>query len=102
MPLLPLALILSLSQADDPWASLRPRVESAPGKVAKFIQRRAGCNHFLGEEPYDPERAAELRKVLRELRCNRIGRDERQLARRYRGRPEIVQLLKDTEPLIGW
>ncbi len=102
MTLLPLALILSLSPVDDPWKSLKPRVESAPREVAKFIERRAGCNHFLGEEPYDPERAAELSKALRELRCERVDRDERRLTRAYRSRPDIVRLLKDTETLIGW
>ena len=102
MTLLPLALILSLSPVDDPWKSLKPRVESAPPKVARFIERRSGCNHFLGEEPYDPERAAELGKALRELRCERIDRDERRLTRAYRGRTDILQLLKDTEDLIGW
>jgi hypothetical protein len=102
MTLLPLALILSLSPADDPWKSLRPRVESAPRRVAKFIERRAGCNHFLGEEPYDAERSAELGKALRDLRCERVDRDGRRLTRAYSGRPEILQLLKDSEALIGW
>lgn len=97
-----LVLILLLTPEDAAWEALRTRVEGAPRKVAAFIERRAGCNHFLGEEPYDAERAAELKKAIRELRCTRIERDVRRLERTYRGRPEILRLLKDTEDLPGW
>jgi hypothetical protein len=97
-----LALIQLLSQAEDDQEIFRTRVESAPQKVAMFIERRANCNHFTGEEPYDPERAAYLRKTIGELKCARIPRDERRLARTYRNRPEVLQLLKDTEDLTGW
>lgn len=102
MTLAPLALILLLSPMEDDQEIFRTRVESAPQKVANFIERRANCNHFAGEEPYDPERAAFLKKTIRELKCGRISRDERRLARAYRDRPEIVQLLKDSEDLLGW
>jgi hypothetical protein len=102
MTLAPLALILLLSPVEDDQEIFRTRVESAPQKVATFIERRANCNHFTGEEPYDAERAADLEKAIRELRCGRLSRDERRLARAYRDRPEILQLLKDTEDLLGW
>jgi hypothetical protein len=94
-------LVLLLSPEDGAWQALRTRVESSPRKVAAFIERRAGCNHFLGEEPYDPERAAELERAIRELRCSRVERDGRRLERTYRDRPEILRLLKDTEDLPG-
>ncbi len=97
-----IAFILLSSPQDPVGEALRARVENAPRKVAKFIERRAGCNHFLGEEPYDRERAAELARAIRELRCGRIERDERRLARGYRGRPDILRLLKETEDLPGW
>ncbi|HEX8379353.1 MAG TPA: hypothetical protein VF619_02240 [Allosphingosinicella sp.] len=102
MTLVSLALILLLSPEDPAGQALRARVESAPRKVAAFIERRAGCNHFLGEEPYDRERAAELNRTIRELRCNRVERDQRRLERTYRGRTDILQLLKQTEDLPGW
>jgi hypothetical protein len=97
-----LALILLLASEDPAHEALRSRVESAPREVAKFIERRAGCNHFLGEEPYDAERAAELNRTIRELRCKRIERDERRLERTYRDRPALLLLLKETEDLPGW
>ena len=102
MSLASLALILLLSPEDPADEALRTRVEAAPRKVAKFIERRAGCNHFLGEEPYDAERAAELNRTIRELRCDRVESDERRLERSYRGRPDILRLLKETEDLPGW
>ncbi|HEX8481311.1 MAG TPA: hypothetical protein VF650_05375 [Allosphingosinicella sp.] len=102
MSLAALALILLLSPEDSAEQALRVRVESAPRKVAAFIERRAGCNHFLGEEPYDADRAAELKRTIRELRCNRIERDQRRLEHTYRGRTDILQLLKETEDLPGW
>lgn len=96
---LTLALLLSSDVASD---ALRTRVESAPRKVAAFVERRANCNHFTGEEGYDSERSAYLRKTIRELKCARIERDERRLRQAYRDRPEILQLLKETEDLLGW
>jgi hypothetical protein len=85
-----------------PSDEVRTRVESAPRKIAAFVTRRANCNHFLGEEPYDDERAAELEKTIRELRCKRIDRDERNLRRAYRGNSEVLQLLADTADALGW
>ena len=102
MMLLGLALALASVPQDDPWLRLRPQVARAPQAVARFIERRAGCNHFLGEEPYDAARAEELSKVIKELRCARVERDERTLRQKYRGNRKILRLLTDTEALIGW
>ena len=85
-----------------PTDGARTRVEGAPRKIAAFIERRAYCNHFLGEEPYDEARAAELEKAIRELRCKQIDRDERNLSRAYRNRPEIMRLLAETADAPGW
>jgi hypothetical protein len=97
-----LALLMLLSPVEADREALRARVQDAPRKVATFIERRANCNHFAGEEAYDAERGAYLKKTLRELRCRRISRDERRLAAAYRDRPVILRLLKDTEDLLGW
>jgi hypothetical protein len=79
-----------------PAVDLRSLTKTAPKEIAAFIERRAYCNHFLGEEPYDAERAAELDKTLRELRCNSIERDERKVRRSYRKRPALIRLLDET------
>jgi hypothetical protein len=100
--LIGLAIALAGAAEEDPWDRLRPRVASAPRAVAHFIERRAGCNHFLGEEPYDRARAAELEKTIKELGCVRIARDERLLRQRYRLSAATLLLLDETEDLIGW
>jgi hypothetical protein len=81
---------------------LKARVAAGPRKVAAFIERRAGCNHFAGEEPYDSERRAFLEKTIRELRCARIDRDERALRRQYRKQPAVLRLLDETAEQSGW
>jgi hypothetical protein len=79
----------------------RARIERAPQPVAAFIARRANCNHFLGEEPYDRQRRAELDRVIRELRCERIEIDERRMRSTYRHDVAILQLLDDTADAPG-
>jgi len=85
-----------------PAADLRARVESAPKDVERFIVRRVGCNHFLGEEPYDQERAAELDRAIRDLRCAKLESNERTLRRVYRNQPAVLNLLDETADLLGW
>ncbi|MET0251417.1 MAG: hypothetical protein ABW203_04485 [Novosphingobium sp.] len=96
------ATALLLASEGSSGGALRARVGHAPRAVAAFIERRASCNHFTGEEPYDKERAAYLNRVIRELRCERIDRDERRLRSAYRRRPAILRLLDDTADLLGW
>jgi hypothetical protein len=83
-------------------AEVRARVARSPRDIRLFIERRANCNHFLGEEPYDRERAAELNKAIRELRCATVDRDERRLCQVYRRKAAVLRLLDDTEDALGW
>ncbi|HEY7810388.1 MAG TPA: hypothetical protein VIA98_08415 [Allosphingosinicella sp.] len=102
MSLLALMLALTAPPADVASQPLRAAVDASPKAVAKFIARRANCNHFLGEEPYDKARAAELNKAIRELRCGRIDRDERRLRVRYAAHSTVLRLLEETSDLLGW
>ena len=38
-----------------------------PTDVAAFVDRRNGCDHFRGEEPYDAERGAFLAERMKRL-----------------------------------
>lgn len=38
-----------------------------PTDVAVFVDRRDGCDHFRGEEPYDAERGAFLAERMKRL-----------------------------------
>lgn len=47
-----------------------------PPAVADLISRIVGCNHWQGEEPYDSERAAQIKRAISELRCASLDADE--------------------------
>ncbi len=64
-----------------------------PQDVARFVSRREDCNHYAGEDPYDPARARFLERMETRLNCDRIERDERQLRRRYRADRRVIRTL---------
>ena len=68
-----------------------PARQPAPARA--FIDRRTGCNHWAGEEPYDAPRRKEIEAALKDLRCDRLDADEAALLRRYRGDPDLAALL---------
>lgn len=51
--------------------------------VAELIDRIASCNHWLGEEPYDEDRAKEIDAAVGELRCDALEADEAKVLERY-------------------
>lgn len=92
-------LIAMLLLADE--LPLRARMAALPRPVANFIERRADCNHWTGEEPYDAERRAEIERAIADLRCARIEKDEQGIRRRYRGNRAVITLLDETTDLPG-
>jgi hypothetical protein len=80
---------------------LRARLAALPRPVAAFIERRADCNHWTGEEPYDAERRAEIERAIADLRCARIEKDERRTRARYARRADVIALLDETADLPG-
>jgi hypothetical protein len=81
--------------------TLRQRLAAMPRPVAKFVERRADCNHWTGEEPYDAPRRAEIERAIRDLRCARIEEDELLIRRRYRGNAAAIAILDETADLPG-
>ena len=81
---------------------LRARVEAQPRSVRTFVERRAMCNHWLGEEPYDAERGREIERAVRSLRCQRLDVDEARLRRRYRDNETVSAILNETRDSLGW
>ncbi len=67
-----------------------------PGDVASFAERYANCEHFLGEEPYDAERAKELAQAVEEL-CTGIDAQLDALRQRYRDDAAVTQALAGYE-----
>ncbi len=74
------AAVPTMDAAD---ARAHRELRAAPLAVRDFISRRAGCNHWGGEEPYDADRAAQIAAAVRELRCHDIEADERRIKRKY-------------------
>lgn len=64
-----------------------------PPDIASFIDRQVGCQHWSGEEAYDAERATDIKKALRELKCQALARDERRLRTRYAKSPNALRAL---------
>jgi hypothetical protein len=80
---------------------LRARIDRSPQDVATFIDRRIGCNHWGGEGGTEyPERERQVRHALAALRCDRIDQDDRALRMKYRRKPQVLELLRETESLL--
>ena len=77
-------------------ARVHRELKSVPFAVRDLIERRAGCNHWGGEEGYDAERARQIADAVRELRCNRIEFDERRIKRKYAKSRRVRWLLATT------
>jgi hypothetical protein len=77
-----------------------------PDDVAAFVERRDSCEHFVGEEGYDAERAAFLTKNIVEL-CTGSKNQLIALRKKYTGNaPAIAALQKynldlDLRPCAG-
>jgi hypothetical protein len=99
-----LALLLFALQADGPGteADLHRRVAAQPAAVRQFIVRRAMCNHWGGEEPYDPKRRRQIREAVRDLGCTTLAGEEAFLRGYFRGRADTAQLLEDSRDESGW
>ena len=70
-----------------------------PLDVARFIERRDGCDHFRGEDPYDEERRKFLQQQTLRL-CVGTDNDLATLKKKYRGDNAIMAKLNDYEPQI--
>ena len=65
-----------------------------PKDAAAMVERRAICNHWQGEEPYDKARGREIDRALTRYRCDFIERDEEKLRARYTDQPEVIKALE--------
>jgi hypothetical protein len=86
---LAVSLFVWEAQAQDKW----------PSDVARFIERRDGCDHFRGEEPYDEERRKFLEQKLNEL-CPGTDKELARLKAKYRDDRNIMAVLDRYEPEI--
>ena len=68
--------------------------------VARFVERAQMCEHWMGEEPFDDARRAEIDRNLTDLRCMTIRRDGEALKLSRKDRPEDIRRID--EALAGF
>jgi hypothetical protein len=72
-----------------------------PKDVAKFVERREGCDHFRGEIPEatDPDRMDDINRELKKL-CKGTDRKLLQLKQKYAANTAVTAVLAQFEPNI--
>ena len=68
-------------------------IKKMPKAVASYISRRMECNHWGGEEAYNHERAKQIEKAVKPLRCDRLDSDEMDLLAKYQNDPKIIKAI---------
>ena len=94
-----MALGLALAGCDDGKPAAPPaKPAGAAAKsfadITAYAARRAGCNHWGGEEGTDAARRAEINRNMAALRCGQIDQDEAALLKRYSGNPQTLQQIR--------
>ena len=71
-----------------------------PTDIANFIARSESCYHWLGEEPYEAERAADIKKNVSES-CDDLSKRLVKLKARYSRNRKVTLLLNEFDPKSG-
>lgn len=85
------SLLMAAAMTDDAFAR---GLKQAPPDLRRVIERRLGCNHWGGEEPYDADRRAQIAAAVRSLRCDTLARDEARMRIRHARHPVRLRLLR--------
>ncbi|WP_188151462.1 hypothetical protein [Teredinibacter waterburyi] len=73
--------------------------EKLPDDVLSFTEKRDGCDHFRGEEPYDEGRRQSLEENMIEL-CTGTDAELSQLKEKYKNNASVTQVLSEYETNI--
>lgn len=71
-----------------------------PAEVAALTDRITNCNHWLGEYPYDLERAGEIEAAVLELRCGDIEGEKAAILERFRKNQEVLRVIGEAEEAV--
>jgi hypothetical protein len=96
-PVVLLAVVLGLLTPAAAEDDLRKLVAGLPQDAAAVVTRRAMCNHWAGEEPYDKARAREIERAIKQNKCESLDGDEAAVRKRYANDPKVIKALKDAE-----
>ena len=91
-----LALLCALAapaSADKFQDDLDVLTKGLPRDAKGIVTRIAYCNHWSGEDVYNPARAAEIQRAIKKYGCNTIDRDEVRLRKRYAGNTAVLKAL---------
>ena len=65
-----------------------------PHDVEAFLDRRAQCEHWAGEDPYDGPRAREIESAVQRLRCDSLEADETRIRLRCKRNQLVIKALE--------
>ncbi len=100
-----LALVVSDAAFANEFGNLPQVKEVASGQpkdVVALVERIAECNHWSGEEgdPYDRERAEQIRQAVEKARCDSLDSDEQALERKYKANKTILDAMEKAKQLV--
>jgi hypothetical protein len=75
-----------------------PDARGMPADVQHFIVQWNDCAHWLGEPPFDADRARQIERAVAEI-CPGVDARARQLRERHAGNAAVLARLADYEPL---
>lgn len=61
--------------------------------VLEWAARQQQCQHWLGEDGYDPDRATQIRDTLSRLRCATLDADEARLRAAFADRASFIAVM---------
>jgi hypothetical protein len=84
-------LVIEHLQVNDPVITAASTV---PADILAWAGRRLGCDHWMGEESYDADRAADIEAAVSDLQCRTVDADEAALLDRYAGDAVSLALIE--------
>jgi hypothetical protein len=81
-----------------PLEEVYPAAKGMPADVQEYIVRHHGCMHWSGEPDFSPERKKQIEEAVASL-CTGIDRLGQQIRSRYAGNQQVLDRIKDLEPL---
>ncbi|NML07277.1 hypothetical protein [Sphingomonas sp. G-3-2-10] len=75
-----------------------PEARGMPADVQRYLVKRADCEHWAGEEPYDADRKAEIERNVAES-CTGIDAQTAALRTRHANDSVVAGMLGELDPI---
>jgi len=97
------ALVVSARAFTNEFGNL-PQVKEIsrgqPKDIVALIERIAECNHWSDEEPYDKERAEQIRNAVQKARCGSLESEKQTIGRKYKKHAKVLEAIRKATELI--